>query len=166
MRKSDYRPWLPALALLLALLPGFILESAQSRRNPVKPTEKDRCPVCGMFVAQYPGFLAEILFKDGSYAVFDGAKDMFRYYFDMKKYQPTKGLVDIDAIFVTDYYNLTLIDGQEAYYVIGSNILGPMGKELIPLMSEREAKTFMADHNGRAILRFADITPDVIKNID
>jgi len=40
---------------------------------------------------------------------------------------------DIDSIYVTDYYNLTLIDGYQAFYVVGSNVYGPMGKELIPL---------------------------------
>jgi copper chaperone NosL len=151
---------------MLALLICFIPINAQTGRSPVKPTEKDKCPVCGMFVAKYPGFLAEILFKDGSYAVFDGAKDMFRYYFDLKKYQPAKDLADIEAVFVTGYYNLKMIDGREAYYVIGSDVLGPMGKELIPLASETEARTFMTDHSGRTMLRFADITPDIIRNID
>lgn len=166
MKRLYHKKSLPTLALILALLLGIIPANAQTGRSPVKPTEKDKCPVCGMFVAKYPGFLAEILFKDGSYAVFDGVKDMFRYYLDLKKYQPAKDLADIDAVFVTDYYNLKMIDGRGAYYVIGSDVLGPMGKELIPLASEAEAKTFMADHSGRTMLRFADITPDIIRNID
>ena len=44
-------------------------------------TDKDKCPVCGMFVAKYPGFLAQIQFRDGSIAFFDGPKDFFKYYF-------------------------------------------------------------------------------------
>jgi len=59
-------------------------------RKPVKPTQKDKCPVLWMFVAKYPDFLSEIIFKDGSYAVFDGTKDMFKYYLNIKKYNASK----------------------------------------------------------------------------
>ena len=32
---------------------------------------------------------------------------------------------------------------QKAFYVIGSNVYGPMGEELIPFKNEDEAKKFM-----------------------
>jgi hypothetical protein len=51
-------------------------------RGPVKPHVNDKCPVCDMFPAKHPDFAAQIIFKDGSYAVFDGVKDLFKYYFD------------------------------------------------------------------------------------
>jgi len=136
------------------------------QREAVKPGPREKCPVCGMFVAKYPDFLAEILFRDGSHAVFDGAKDMFKFYFDMKKYAPEKDLKDIDAIHVTDYYHLTFIDAREAFYVLGSDVYGPMGKELIPLKSRAEAESFLADHKGRSILGFADITLPLIGAMD
>ena len=147
------------LTLLLSLSHG-------GEKKPVKPTSKDKCPVCGMFVAKYPDFLAEIIFKDGSYAVFDGTKDMFKYYFDLKKYNPKKRLEDIDSVYVTDYYNLALIDGYRAFYVTGSDVYGPMGKELIPLEKEADAKGFMKDHKGQSLLKFNDITHKIIKGLD
>jgi len=139
---------------LLTLTLTLITDSYGGERKPIKPSQKDKCPVCGMFVAKYPDFLAEILFKDGSYAVFDGTKDMFKYYFNLKKYNPQKRLEDIDSIYVTDYYNLTLMDGYQTFYVTGSDVYGPMGKELIPLEKEADAKEFMKDHKGQSILRF------------
>ena len=135
-------------------------------KKPIKPTPKDKCPVCGMFVAKYPDFLAEILFKDGSYSVFDGTKDMFKYYFNLKRYHPSKNISDIDSIYVTDYYNLNLIDGLPAFYIIGSDIYGPMGRELIPFEKETDARGFMKDHNGKSILRFKDITHEMVKGLD
>src|SRR4030043_45775 len=152
-----------ALALSLALTLSL---SWSGERKPIKPSPKDKCPVCGMFVAKYPDFLAEILFKDGSYAVFDGTKDMFKYYFNLKKYNPQKRLEDIDSIYVTDYYNLTLMDGYQTFYVTGSDVYGPMGKELIPLEKEADAKEFMKDHKGQSILRFKGITYQIIKGLD
>jgi len=119
-----------------------------------------------MFVAKYPDFLAEILFKDGSSAFFDGTKDMFKYYLNLKKYQPSKKISDIDSIYVTDYYHLTLIDGVSAYYVLGSDIYGPMGRELIPFEKEADAKEFMKDHQGKSVLRLKEINEKVIKSLD
>jgi len=135
-------------------------------RKPVKPAPKDKCPVCGMFVAKYPDFVAEIVFKDGSYAVFDGAKDMFKYTLNLKKYNPAKTPADIDSVYVTDYYSLTLIDGLGAFYVVGSNVYGPMGKELIPFAKEAEAKEFMSDHAGKSLLKFKEVTPEIVKTLD
>ena len=151
---------------LLTLTLTLITDSYGGERKPIKPSQKDKCPVCGMFVAKYPDFLAEILFKDGSYAVFDGTKDMFKYYFNLKKYNPQKRLEDIDSIYVTDYYNLTLMDGYQTFYVTGSDVYGPMGKELIPLEKEADAKEFMKDHKGQSILRFKGITYQIIKGLD
>lgn len=134
--------------------------------GPAKLAPTDKCPVCGMFVAKYPDFVARIVFKDGSQAFFDGVKDMMKYYFNLAKYNPGKQVADITAVAVTDYYTLTLIDGLTAYYVIGSDVYGPMGKELIPFKGEAEAKEFMKDHAGKAILTFKDIKPETLIGLD
>ena len=152
-----------ALSLTLTLL---LSPSTGGERKPVKPSPKDKCPVCGMFVAKYPDFVAEIIFKDGTYAVFDGAKDMFKYYFNLRKYNPAKRVEDIDFVYVTDYYSLTLIDGYRALFVIGSDIFGPMGRELIPLEKEADAKEFMKDHKGKSILKFKEISYEAVKSLD
>lgn len=154
------------LVFALALSPALCFVNQDSAQRPVKPSPRDKCPVCGMFVAKYPDFLAQILFNDGTYAVFDGTKDMFKFYFQMTKYQPDKKPSDIVAIYVTDYYNLTLINGYEAYYVVGSDIFGPMGKELIPHGSKAEAGTFLSDHKGDTILKFEDITVELIEELN
>ncbi len=145
---------------------GALTLAAGSQQAPDKPGEKDKCPVCGMFVAKYPNFLARIVFKDGSYAFFDGVKDMFRYYFGLKTYNPEKTSADIASVSVTEYYGLTLIDGKEMFYVMGSDVRGPMGNELIPIAGEDRARTFLEDHKGTAILKFSQITPEIIKNLD
>jgi copper chaperone NosL len=154
--------------LVLASLLAFLLLSpaGAEEKKPVKVSQEDKCPVCGMFVAKYPDWVAEIIFKDGSYAVFDGAKDMFKYYFNLNKYNPSKKVTDIDSIYVMDYYSLTLIDGFKAFYVIGSNVYGPMGKELIPNAKEDEAKEFMSDHSGTRVLKWKEITSDLVKGLD
>ena len=147
----------------LSFLP--VLSSGQVQ-PPAKPSPRDKCPVCGMFVAGYTDFLAAASFGDGAVFYFDGPKDMFRFLFDPGKYLPGRNRGDINAVWVTDYYSLKLIDGSTAFYVRGSDILGPMGAELIPFAKEEEAGEFMTDHKGQGLLRFADITPDVIGSLD
>ena len=164
MVRRGNRGFLLIVAFLLTLI--LVTEIRGGDRKPVKPSPKDKCPVCGMFVAKYTDFIAEVLFKDGSYAVFDGAKDMFKYTLNLKKYNPSKNVTDIDSIYVTDYYSLTLIDGLKVFYVIGSNVYGPMGKELIPFEKEAEAKEFMSDHSGKSLLKFKEVTPGIVKTLD
>jgi copper chaperone NosL len=43
------------------------------------PTQKDKCPVCGMFVSKYPDWVATVTFKDSTVLFFDGAKDFFTW---------------------------------------------------------------------------------------
>jgi nitrous oxide reductase accessory protein NosL len=119
-----------------------------------------------MFVAKYPDFVAQVIYKDGAYAAFDGAKDMFKYLINLRAYAPARQPSDIGALYVTDYYSLTPIDGQGAWYVVGSDIYGPMGRELVPFASEAEAREFMKDHKGKRILRFGEVTAEVLRGLD
>lgn len=134
--------------------------------SPAKITPTDKCPVCGMFVAKFPDFVEQIVFKDGTHAFFDGVKDMMKYYFNLPKYNPEKTSADIATILVTDYYSLKLTDGLKAWYVVGSDVYGPMGKELMPFSDETAAKEFLVDHKGTAVLSFQEITPALIKTLD
>ena len=154
--------WITALGAVL-LVSGSILAQVH---EPVQPSEKDKCPICGMFVYKYPDWLAEIVFKDGSVVFFDGAKDLFKYYFNIPKYSPGQSEKKITAIFVMEYYDMNLMDARKAYFVIGSNVYGPMGHELIPLASREDAETFMKDHKGKQVLLFEEITPSIIQKLD
>jgi copper chaperone NosL len=159
--------WARLLCLLMILGFGFMQAGQAEEVQPsFKPSEKDKCPVCGMFVAKYPDFLAQIVFADGSHYWFDGVKDMMKYYFDLNKYNPGKKTEDIKSIVVADYYSLKAIDGLKAFYVLGSDVYGPMGRELIPFGEEAAAKEFMTDHKGQAILPFSQITLDTLKGLD
>ena len=152
-----------ALCLLFSL-PASSLAGAEN--GPPNPTAKDKCPVCGMFVAKFSDWLAAVRFKDGSYGYFDGAKDMFKFLHQPKKYAQGRTPEDIESVLVRDYYHLSWIDGRKAWYVLGSDVYGPMGKELVPLENEADAKGFLNDHRGTKIIRFSEATPEVVKALD
>ena len=131
-----------------------------------KPGPTDTCPVCGMFVAKYPEWVATVGYRDGHAHHFDGAKDLFKYLLDMPRWAPGHRAEDITAIGVTEYYGLSLIDARQAWYVVGSDVLGPMGHELVPLATEEDAREFMLDHSGRRILRFEEVRRPLLKRLD
>lgn len=147
----------------------FTFFPASSLAGPVevpKPGPKDTCPVCGMFVAKYPEWIATVLYKDGHAHHFDGAKDLFKYLLNLPKWAPGHTLENIASIGVTEYYGLTRIDARGAFYVIGSDTLGPMGHELIPLETRADAEEFMKDHAGNLIIGFKDVTMQQLINLD
>ena len=73
---------------------------------------------------------------------------------------------NIVSILVSDYYSGKGIDGRSAFYVIRSDIYGPMGHELIPFESEEEEKTFLKEHRGTKILPFETIDESLPYELD
>lgn len=130
------------------------------------PGPRDKCPVCGMFVAKYPDWTASIQFRDGSRSNFDGVKDLLKFYLAPEKYGFRSGRPAMVAIRVRDYYSLEMMDGRSAYYVIGGDVLGPMGKELIPFARREAAAEFLRDHRGVRILRFNDLTSAILRQLE
>jgi len=141
-------------------------KKSTERKLYITVTKKDRCPVCGMFVHPYQKWITQIQFKDGSHHSFDGMKCMCRLYIDPGKYDSTKRKREIKLVLVRDYYTLKFIRHDTAFYVVGSDVFGPMGHELIPFDSQQNAKTFLADHNGLNILRFSQINSELLDKLD
>ncbi len=131
-----------------------------------KPGERDVCPVCGMFGAKDPSWIATIRVRDGRLEHFDGAKDLWKFLLDMPRWARGRAVDDVEAIGVTSDYEGERIAARPAWYVVGSDVFGPMGHELVPHASEADAKEFLADHKGRRILRAADVTLALLTALD
>ena len=126
------------------------------------PGPKDRCGVCGMYVAKYPQWIASIRFDDHTTVFFDGPKDMFRYLLDLATYRPGASPDQVTGVFVTDYYSTRPIDGRAAFYVVGSDVMGPMGSELVPTADSRHAETLASDHGGDRVVTFDEVTAELL----
>ncbi len=155
MKKSVYAIF---IALLMAVCLAVPAVSPGLEKKPVAVKKDDKCQVCGMFVAKYREWIAEIIFSDGTYAVFDGPKDMLKYYFNPGKYNPSRKQADMQSLYVTEYYTTKMMDARKMFYVVGSDVNGPMGAEFIPVETIGKAKEFMTDHKGKKILKFSEIT--------
>ena len=142
----------------LCVLAGGVGVAAE---GPPPPGPKDRCAICGMFVAKYPAWVATIVTAGGARHCFDGPKDLFRFL------AREKGAEDPQTeIWVTDYYTTKPVKARGAVYVRGSDVMGPMGAELVPLASPAHAESFRADHGGEAPLAFDAIDEAVLRALE
>lgn len=153
------------LVLLFALWTTTALGQGSTGELP-KPGARDLCPVCGMLVSKYPNWVATIVYQDGHAHFFDGAKDMLKFWHDPARYAAGHSREQMQRIEVTEYYGLQSIDARSAWYVIGSDVLGPMGHEFIPLASEEDAADFLKEHKGVRMLRFEDIDAELPRLLD
>jgi nitrous oxide reductase accessory protein NosL len=118
---------------------------------------QEKCPVCGMFLYKYPQWVSRIYYGKKSFS-FDGIKDMMKFYFQHKE--------GVSLLLVQDYYSAQTLDAKKAYYVIGSDVYGPMGNECIAFKTQKDAKRFLLDHRGKKVIRFSDITPNMVYKLD
>lgn len=151
---------------LASLLGALLLPAALSWSAPPNPGARDKCPVCGMFVSRHPDWLTVLEFSDRESLYFCSPKDAFKFLHFPERYLPQVHRRSITAWHLKDYYTLSFIDGTKAFYVTGSRVLGPMGKDLIPLADAEDAAEFMHDHAGEALWRFDEIAPQLLLSLD
>jgi hypothetical protein len=129
------------------------------------------CPVCGMptggtdrqgasvtykdgHVVGFHGVAAAV-FKDGHVVGFEGARCLFVY-----NSLPQNYGVDVKNIvhqFVTDFTTKKMIDLSKAFLVLGSNVKGPMGYDLIPFSNKEDAAKFAAENEGKWIVQLHEV---------
>ena len=135
---------------------------AANQAKMMKIPSDAKCPVCGMFVSKYPKWAAKIETSDLHSHYFDGVRDMMKFYFKPSKFKHNHKVQDIKKLSVTDYYSLNKINAKNAFYVLGSNIYGPMGEELIPFKTKKQANEFSKSHFGKKVLAFDEIREDIL----
>jgi len=140
------------LLVLTALL--FSLCVPVMAAVPPAPGKDDRCAVCGMIVTPFPQWVSVIVMNDGKRLYFDGPKDLFVAFFDLATYVPGATAEQVAGVYVTEYYTLQLTPAIEVFFVTGSNVMGPMGQELVPVAGLEAVATFERDHAGQKVMRF------------
>jgi len=139
-----------------------------SQRHVPEPqiiTEDMKCPVCGMSPAMSPKWHSQVHLNDGTFLAFDGCKDMFKFLLQMSAYDRQHTKDDVNTIFVKDFDSGKWINAVDTYFVAGSNVIGPMGKQVIPFSDHDKAMEFM-NSNGGEIIHYKKITLDTIKALD
>lgn len=132
------------LALALGGAPAHAADDYPARTIPAQ----QRCPVCGMYTAQFPAWATQVVFKDRSMAAPESPAELFRFLQEVGKYDPKHTVADIARIYVTDYARRTWIDAKQAFYVEGSKARGPMSADLPAFASKPAAEAFAKELGG------------------
>jgi nitrous oxide reductase accessory protein NosL len=149
---------------LAACVASLLLTANPLLAEPAKEiAPQERCPVCGMFVAKYPDWITQVRLSNGSVKFFDGVKDMLAFHFNPASFGASGQTAK--EVWVKDYYTLAWLDGRSAWYVVGSDVYGPMGHEFIPFGSAEAAENFRKDHKGTEVVRFKEITEPLVQSM-
>ncbi|ELZ88584.1 nitrous oxide reductase accessory protein NosL [Haloferax sulfurifontis] len=138
----------------------------------------------GMVIGLHAGPNGQIFYRDNAPEGRDNpawfhtlGMGLFPYHFERRELG-----WEATAVYVTDYstvdYELSTEDGDtfisthtaadtfgdaaEMAYVVGSEVLGGMGRDLIPFSSDADADGFVAEHGGE-LVSFDDVTPEWLR---
>ena len=132
---------------------------------PLPITKDHKCPTCGMRVAGFTNWHTQIVYSDHTNEAFCAVKCLMAYYFEPARFSGTQHPQDNKTLLAKDYYTQKWHNMEEMYFVMGSDVMGPMGRDLVPFADKTSAETFLEDHNGDNILAFSDITLDLIQKL-
>ncbi|MFZ0614628.1 MAG: nitrous oxide reductase accessory protein NosL [Desulfobacterales bacterium] len=161
------------IALCLTAIPVTIIWSAAAARaagpepgrhpldenRHMQVSAGDRCPVCGMKVAEHAKFSSAIQLTDGTTYYFCGTGCMLRSWLHPEIFLA----VDRDRLqtpLVKEYFTGEQVDGREVFWVAGSDVVGPMGPALVPVMGEKGLEAFKRRHGGQDVFRMKALTDD------
>ncbi len=150
-----------AIAIFLGILPAFGADSLPAQAV----TKEMRCPVCGMYPARYPKWMAQIVFSDHSLQVFESPAELFRFLQNMARYDKKHEAKDVGAIYFSDYAKGGWIESKRTFFASGSSAKGPMNDYDLPAFDSKEAaEQFVRDHGGN-VLAYGKISPEVLKEL-
>ena len=160
------------LTLLFTLLLTLALTACSDNNDQLKMLQQaviietgDECHVCGMLITNFDGPKGEAFRKEQGDNVFKfcSTRDMFSYYLDPENTR------NVSQMFVHDMSKMPwgkdsindkhFIDAKAAWYVIGSEKTGAMGKTLASFSLESDAQAFAKEFGGKAI-SFKEVNQD------
>jgi nitrous oxide reductase accessory protein NosL len=121
----------------------------------VEPVDdKDHCAVCNMYPARYPRHKSQIFAQRKKTFHFCSTQCLFEFLGHSRKYVQTD--IGPFQIWVTDFPTGAWTGGRTAYYVVGSEKLGPMGHEAIAFDKKKAADDFARKEGGK-VLTFSHV---------
>lgn len=159
--------WLLAMAAAL-LLAGCSDETKQEiNTDPVTFQAGDECHVCGMLITEWPGAKGQSINRqNGETHKFCSTVDMFSWLLqpENKTLQAKIYVHDMAKTHWDHPEDEHLMDAREAWYVIGSGLIGAMGPSLVSYSDRAVAEQLAAQSGGR-VLTFDEIDLAVLQEI-
>ena len=132
-----------------------------------RPAPADaRCPVCGMYPARAPQWACQVLYGDYSAQFFDSPVDLLLFLADVERYGISPAAAeDIRSRWVTDMASGAWVALEQAWFVRGSDALGPMRRGDLPAFGDQAGAAEFARRHGGQALAFSAVTPAIIKSL-
>lgn len=115
---------------------------------------RPRCSACGMYADAAPRWAAGAENTQGEVVRFDAPRCLFQ--------QKARG--GLREAWVTEYYSQARRDAANVTYVVGSDLIGPMGKDFVPV-DAANVDRFVREHGGRRIA-YASIDAAAVERLD
>ncbi|GAA4851669.1 nitrous oxide reductase accessory protein NosL [Algivirga pacifica] len=130
----------------------------QHQQEEAEATVSDNCAHCGMPTSSYKQWSSSLVDENSKEHKFCSNKCLMMTIHQMEE------LSNPTEVSVTDYYTLEKIDGKKAFFVWGSDKVGPMGKGFVAFKTKEDAESFAKDYNGQLpVLSYKDIDTEVVK---
>jgi len=162
---------LPTAGLVVFALCGLFLltgEAGSGVKPGLKPLDEhgrmqisaqDRCPVCAMKVITHRKFSCAVQLAGGETFYFCGTGCMIRSWLHPEIFL-NAAKPELKKSVVQDYFSGAQVDGLDVYWVAGSDVVGPMGPALVPILDEGQLKVFKKRHGGKAVFRLGEMTDE------
>lgn len=115
-----------------------------------------RCKHCGMKIDPKSAWRTELVGDDGAVTEFDTPRCALTSW--------RQGKTIAKSIRVQEYYDRQWRDGSEVRFVIGGDVVGPMGPDIVAVDPSRASK-FIQDHGADRALLLGEVTPQILSNI-
>lgn len=155
-RAARRRAWMRLVAALVVVAGAM---TGCDRQAASRAPDPSRCARCGMRVDLAPEFRAGATDRDGREVAFDAPKCLFRW----MKSPAGEGARDP---WVTEYYGQSRQPVDEVVFVVGSDVVGPMGHDLVPVGDRDAADRFLGDHDGDRIVDPGDVDAALLDALD
>jgi copper chaperone NosL len=122
-------------------------------------SSQDRCPVCAMWVSKYRKFAAAIQLMNGRTFYFCSTGCMISSWMHPEIFIGATR-AELKRSVVQDYFTGEQVTGRSAYWVAGSDVIGPMGPALVPLKDKKHLDVFKKRHGAKAVFRLSEMTDE------
>lgn len=119
---------------------------------------EDRCPVCGMKSFNYPNTHCAIQLESGRTFYFCGTRCMIRSWLHPETYL-LASKSELKRAVIREYFTGETVDALSVMWVAGSDVVGPMGPAIVPLLEEH-VSPFQRRHGGKSVFKLETLTDD------
>ncbi len=119
-------------------------------------SDPDRCPLCGMFPAKRRKTAAAMALADQRTFYFCGNGCLLRAWHDPVTHlnvPPGR----IQRMVTRNFFTGEPLEAQKAWWVAGSDVVGPMGPAIVALASQADVEQFKARHGGKIVFQLSQM---------